>query len=178
MPAISLMAVSWIAGPAVNAATSAVPKTTYVGARRAPPDGRGHDQHPMCGTSAEARRALITTDPREFPPACISLTPLSPSQTIGATGFFVFSLVAGRVGAHDHRQEGNVAIIVLDAGLGIFKAPAWTTNACEWTLAFIVIAFHAALAADLSAKGARLTLVTTAAKAKGEAPLVAPLVAA
>ena len=65
----------------------------------------------------------------------------------------------------------NVAVIVLDAGLGIFKAPAWTTNACEWTLAFIVIAFHAALAADLSAKGARLTLVTTAAKAKGEAPL-------
>ena len=80
-----------------------------------------------------------------------------------------------------HRQEGDRrggSVIVLDAGLGIFKAPAWTTNACEWTLAFIVIAFHAALAADLSAKGARLTLVTTAAKAKGEAPLVAPLVAA
>ena len=86
-----------------------------------------------------------------------------------ATGFTAKKAIAA----------ANVAVIVLDAGLGIFKAPAWTTNACEWTLAFIVIAFHAALAADLSAKGARLTLVTTtAAKAKGEAPLVAPLVAA
>ena len=50
MPAISLMAVSWIAGPAVNAATSAVPKTTYVGLIACALLLMGEavlDQHPM-----------------------------------------------------------------------------------------------------------------------------------
>ena len=50
MPAISLMAVSWIAGPAVNAATSAVPKTTYVGLVACALLLMGEavlDQHPM-----------------------------------------------------------------------------------------------------------------------------------
>ena len=164
------------------------------------------DQHPMWTVRRRkraparprprppARRLLITTDPREilrnYSCAILrnSLTHHSPSQTIGATGFFVFSLVAEimdawapspiATGFTAKKAIAAANVIVLDAGLGIFKAPAWTTNACEWTLAFIVIAFHAALAADLSAKGARLTLVTTAAKAKGEAPLVAPLVAA
>jgi len=71
MPAISLMAVSWIAGPAVNAATSAVPKTTYVGLVACALLLMGEavlDQHPMW----TVRRLSHTRPPahaRAHPPA-------------------------------------------------------------------------------------------------------------
>ena len=70
MPAISLMAVSWIAGPAVNAATSAVPKTTYVGLVACALLLMGEavlDQHPMW--TVRRRKPHAPARPRQRPPA-------------------------------------------------------------------------------------------------------------
>eukprot|EP00658_Telonema_sp_P-2_P083371 TRINITY_DN9005_c0_g7_i1.p1 TRINITY_DN9005_c0_g7~~TRINITY_DN9005_c0_g7_i1.p1 ORF type:complete len:231 (-),score=42.01 TRINITY_DN9005_c0_g7_i1:103-795(-) len=91
-------------------------------------------------------------------------------HTIGATGFFLLTMVAQCLRAWHPAGEGqwsltakrviavfNVCVLLLDGALSLLKQPAWTSNLCEWTLAFTVVAYHATFAHDL--RHARLNLV-------------------
>jgi len=91
-------------------------------------------------------------------------------HTIGASGFFLFSMIAEcfRAWQSGGEQPGsltakkvvavfNVTVIVIDLVLALTKQPGWTQNLCEWIAAFSVVAYHAIFAVDLSA--ARITLV-------------------
>ena len=90
-------------------------------------------------------------------------------HTIGASGFFLFSMIAeclrawqsggekpGSLTAKKVISVFNVAVILVDLVLALLKQPSWTQNLCEWTAAFTVIAYHATFAYDLTA--ARITL--------------------
>ena len=91
-------------------------------------------------------------------------------HTIGATGFFLFSMAAQCMRAWSPAGElpaslaakrviaiFNLAVLVLDGVLAALKQPSWESNLCEWTLAFSVIAYHATFAVDLA--NARITLI-------------------
>ena len=91
-----------------------------------------------------------------------------------ASGFFLASMVA-QVMRSLHGAEGehpksllakrivagvNVGILLLDGVLALLKAPAWSANLCEWTLALTVLLYHCTFAYDLS--GARIALMLPA----------------
>mmetsp|Transcript_44562 Transcript_44562/g.147727 ORF Transcript_44562/g.147727 Transcript_44562/m.147727 type:complete len:223 (+) Transcript_44562:157-825(+) len=99
--------------------------------------------------------------------AALDAKPNWTVHTIGATGFFLLSMVAQVMRAsvnprpHDTGKRAiasvNVGLVALDGVLALLKAPAWTANLIEWTLSFTVVVYHATFAADL--KGARVALL-------------------
>ena len=117
--------------------------------------------------------------------AALDAKPNWTVHTVGASGFFLLSMVAQVMRATASARPNdrgkrliasiNVCLLVLDGILALFKAPAWSANLIEWTLSFLVVAYHVTFAADL--KGARLALLlpepsaTVAPKAEGLLPV-------
>lgn len=99
--------------------------------------------------------------------AALDAKPNWTIHTIGASGFFLLSMVAQVMRATVYARPRdaskrliasvNVCLLVIDGVLALLKAPAWANNLMEWTLSFTIIAYHATFAADL--KGARVVLV-------------------
>jgi len=102
--------------------------------------------------------------------AALDAKPNWTVHTVGASGFFLLSMVAQVMRAtvaarpRDFSKRViasiNVGLLVLDGVLALRKAPAWASNLIEWTLSFTIIAFHATFVADL--RGARVALLLPA----------------
>jgi hypothetical protein len=138
MPACALMAMSWWMTAAGNGA---------------------------CGTVGVIACVLLIMGE-----AALDAHPNWTIHTIGATGFFLLSGVAqvmraisgpGDEPASLRAKRIIAAIFVLllvaDGALALVKAPSWSTNLIEWTLAVDVVFFHATIAYDL--RGSRLQLL-------------------
>ena len=113
----------------------------------------------------------------EFNALVVSILQLQEQESAAAV-----TLQARRRGMSARRLSSELGARALD---GALAAPHFTNLAPtdDGSLAYSELKASnlrlTDLAADLSAKGARIALVTTAAtKAKGDAPLITPLVAA
>lgn len=115
--------------------------------------------------------------------AALDAKPNWTVHTIGATGFFLFSMVAQCVRAFGATGESskalrpkrfiaalNVGLLVLDGVLALLKSPPWTQNLLEWLLSFSVVGFHLTFAYDCMGK--RLVMVDAPAPIAPTAPLL------